>query len=155
MLLNNQTDIEIIDAKNETTRYPISQLKGVELKMTVKDYRLVYEFKIPIAMKSGYSFAVGANTGNTISVGLETGAMEDNKNKSLIRNPEEDNGESPTGAGITGGTGQGTGGGDDYGGESGGRMRGGDRGRNRGAGFNSSAQAVDFWANVKLSSGSK
>ena len=150
--LKNQTEVEIVDSHNEASRMPISEMKGVELKMTVKNYRMVYEMKIPIAMKSGFSYAVGASAGKTISVGLETSAMEVKKNKSLKDRTADEGGEGSEGEGMEGGMG----GGDDYGGaESGGGMRGGRRGRGgQGGQFNSgSMQPIKFWADIKLSAG--
>lgn len=145
--LKNQTDIEVIDANNETTRYPISELKGVELKMTVKDYRMVYEFKIPIAMKNGYSYAVGANPGSIISVGLETGTSVAKRNKQF---EDRGAGEEPSP-----GSGEGMGGGD-YGGEGGGMHggRGHGYGGENGGAMGSSAQQLNFWADIKLNTGS-
>ncbi len=149
IFLKNQTEIEVIDAHDEATRFPISELKGIELKMTVKDYRMVYEFKIPIAMKNSYSFAVGAVNGSTISVGLETGFAEAKKNKDVIDRASGEGGAEPT-------SGEGMGNGNDYGGESGGMRSGRGRGHGgQGTGFNSSSvQPVKFWADVKLNSGS-
>jgi hypothetical protein len=150
MFLKNQTEIEVIDANNEATRFPISELKGIELKMTVKDYRMVYEFKIPIAMKNAYSFAVGATTGSTISVGLETGNTETKKNKGVGDKTSGEGGGEPT-------SGEGIGNGNDYGGEGNG-MRSGGRGHGhggQGSGSSSSSnQPVKFWEDVKLNSGS-
>jgi hypothetical protein len=152
MFLKNKTEIEVVDSKNEATRVPISSLNGVELKMGVKDYRMVYELKIPIAMKKGFSYALGANTKSIISVGIETGTIEVKRNKALGDKPGEGGDESPSGEGISGGMG----GGDEMGGGEGG-MRGGGRGRGGrgGAGFNrSTGQALKFWAEIKLNSGS-
>jgi hypothetical protein len=151
MFLKNKTEIEVVDSKNEATRVPISSLNGVELKMGVKDYRMVYEMKIPLAMKKGFSYALGTNTKSIISVGLETGTMEMKRNKALGDKSGEGGDGSPSGEGITGGMG-----GDEMGGGEGG-MRGGGRGGRSGRGdaFSRSAmQPLKFWAEVKLNSGS-
>jgi hypothetical protein len=149
MILRNQTEVQVIDSKNEATRMPISELKGIELKMSVKDYRLVYEFKIPVAMKNGFSYAVGANPGNLISIGLESGYTEPKKNIAPRENTSAEGGsESPTGEGIEGGRGDEAGNSGMYGG---GRAR----GRRGEGGFNkASIQTVGFWADIKLSIGS-
>jgi uncharacterized membrane protein YgcG len=143
MFLKNQIEVEVVDSKNEVTRVPITDMKGVELKMTVKNYRLVYELRIPIAMKSGFSYAVGANTSSTISVGLETAAMEMKKNKSLKDKSGDESGDEPSGGeGISGGMGGGGG----MGGPGGGGPGGGQ--------FNSNSfQPMKFWADIKLSNG--
>jgi hypothetical protein len=148
--LKNQTEIEVIDANNESTRYPIAQLKGVQLKMTVKDYRMVYEFRIPIAMKNEYSYAVGAASGSTISVGLETGTQEAKRNKNFSDRGAGEGGDDPSQ-----GSGDGMSGGDNYGGQGNG-MHSGGRGRSHTGGQvkGASTQPLNFWADVKLSTGS-
>jgi len=149
IILRNQTEVQVVDSKNEATRMPISELKGIELKMSVKDYRLVYEFKIPIAMKNGFSYAVGANPGNLISIGLESGYTEPKKNiDPREKSSSEGGSESPTGEGTDAGSGDETGNSGMYGG---GRAR----GRRGEGGFSKgSIQTVGFWADIKLSTGS-
>ncbi|MDR3625772.1 MAG: hypothetical protein P4L45_03015 [Ignavibacteriaceae bacterium] len=148
MFLKNQIEIEVVDSKNEVTRVPITDMKGVELKMTVKNDRLVYELKIPIAMKSGFSYAIGANSSSTISIGLETAAMEMKKNKSAKdKSGEEGGGDESSGGEGMGGPGGGGGMGGPGGGGPGGRGPGGGQ-------FNSNSfQPIKFWADIKLSTG--
>jgi hypothetical protein len=148
MSFKNQTEVEVVDSKDEATRAPISELKGIELKMTLKDYRMVYEFKIPTAMKSGFSYAIGANTGSLISVGFETGLV-DKRNKAIPPDRTADeNGVTASGEGSEGGDDAGAG--DMYGGGGRGRGRRGGQG-----GFTSgSLQTIQFWADIKLSNGS-
>ncbi len=140
--VTNLRELEIVGPDNEVTRINLSELKGMQLKLGLKDNRLVYEMKIPLSLKGGANYAISADTGSTISVGLETGSFEARKN----------NGEGFSGGGEGGGF-QPPEGGDDFGGggmRGGGGRRGGFGGRGR-ANFNSSAlEPLKFWAKVKL-----
>ncbi len=137
-IINNQTDMEFVGANNEEVRLPVTQLKGVELKLGLKDSRLVYEMRVPLSHTGGYDYAINVDTGSVVSVGLETGKMNFNSGERKgFRNPE-------------GGFGGGMEGGDDFGG---GAMGGGREGFERSRNFNPSAfQPLDFWAEVKLAS---
>ena len=108
-------------------------------------------------MKKGFSYALGANTKSTISIGIETGTIE---MKRGISRPGEGGDESSPGVDISGGPGGGGPGGPGGGGPGGpggggpGGPGGGGPGGGRG-GFNRSLmQALNFWAEVKLNSGS-
>ncbi len=142
-ILKNQTDMEFVGANNEEVRLPIVQLKGVELKIGIKDSRLVYEMKIPLTHAGGYDYAISADTGSVISVGLETGKVNFNKGEGRGIQRPNGGGEGGFGGGMEGG-------GDDFGG---GGMEGGRGGYERARNFNPSAlQPLDFWAEVKLAS---
>ncbi len=135
-ILKDQTDMEFVGAKNEEIRLPIAQLKGVALKLGLKDGRLVYEMRIPLTHAGGFDYAISADTGSVISVGLETGKMsfDKSRNRGFGR---------PSGG--EGGFGGGMEGGDDFGG--------GREGYERARNFNpSNFQPLDFWAEVKLAS---
>ena len=145
MIVKNENEIEIIGKNNDINRMPITELKGVELKLGLKGGRLVYEMKIPLSHKGGFSYALNADTGNTIRVGLETGSFQRKSNgENGFKRPERGEGGFGPSAG---------GDGDNYGGEGmergeGGRERGGYGGRGE---FNrSSLEPVSFWAKVKL-----
>ncbi len=149
-IINNQREMEIVGPNNESTRVNLSELKGMQLKIGLNEGRMVYEMKIPLSFKNGANYAINADTGSTISVGLETGSFEARRNSG---------GEGFSGGGEGGGFqppegGIGGEGGDDFGGggmRSGGRRSGfGGRGGGRGN-FNSSAmEPISFWAKVKL-----
>ncbi len=159
ILLNNQTDAEIVGANNETNRVPLIQLKGIKLKMTMKGGRMVYEMRMPLKHKPDFSYALSADTGSTISIGLETGSFASNRSGrgGMFSRPEGgEGGEGPEG-GFGGEGGEGVGGG--YGGEGGGYygpgggMRGGYGSRGGGRQFNRNMiEPVKFWAKVKLAS---
>ncbi len=150
-ILNNQTEAEIVGANNESNRVPLTELKGIELKLGMKDGRLVYEMRVPLQHKSGYNYAISADTGSAISVGLETGSFtadRQGQGGEFRRRGGEEGGDGGFG-------GQPGGEGDSFGGEGGG-MRGGyggrgGYGRQGGRQFNSSAlEPISFWAKVKL-----
>jgi hypothetical protein len=126
-------------------------MKGLELKMGLKDYRMVYEMKIPLAFKEGFNYALNTKTGSTISVGLETGNLQQRRNEFQRQNRGEGEG---SGGGMEPPTGEG--GGDSFGGEGGMRRGGGRRGGgfDRGGAGGENMQPLDFWAEVKLSTGS-
>ena len=139
-ILKNQTDMEFVGAKNEEVRLPVAQLKGVELKLGLKDGRFVYEMRVPLSHAGGYDYAISADTGSVVSVGLETGKMN------FDRSENRGFGRSRGGEGGFGG---GMEGGDDFGGGMGGGREGYERARN----LNPSAlQQLDFWAEIKLAS---
>ena len=151
-LLNNQTDAEIVGANNEANRIPLTGLKGIELKLGMKDGRLVYEMKIPLQHKPGFNYAISADTGSAISIGLETGSFTANRSGQGGEFRRSSGGEGDDG----GFGGQPGGEGDNLGGEGGG-MRGGRGGRadgyGRGGGrqFGRSAlEPLSFWAKVNL-----
>ena len=150
MLLKNQTDIEIVGPNNEATRLSLSEAKGIELKLGLKDNRMVYEMKVPLQHTGGFNYVLSADTGSTISVGLETGTFQANRSGQ----PGEGGFRRPEGGGEGGfEPPSGEGGGDDFGG---GGMRGGGRrgGFGRGGGraniSSISFEPLDFWAKVKL-----
>ncbi len=139
-ILKNQTDMEFVGANNEEVRLPIAQLKGVELKLGLKDGRFVYEMRVPLSHTGGYDYAISADTGSVVSVGLETGKMNFDRSKDRgFGRPR--GGEGGFGGGMEGG--------DDFGGG----MEGGREGYERARNFNPSAiQPLDFWAEIKLAS---
>jgi hypothetical protein len=150
--LKNQTDIEVIIGSKDSSIIPIAQLKGVELKLKIKGTRMVYEIKMPLAMKGNFSYAINAASGSIISVGLETPTMEQRAMQVGASGQGGGEGGGPGGGG--GGEGGGPGGGGGEGGGPGGGGGGGMGGGSRGGGMNgTSSKALSFWAEVKLSTG--
>lgn len=66
----------IRSAKEEPQIVPLSEVKGVELKLAPSSGRLVYEIRIPLARTEAHPWAVGAAAGQTIGLGFETGTFE-------------------------------------------------------------------------------
>ena len=141
MLIKNEYEAEIVGKNNDVNRLPITELKGIELKLGLSNSRLVYEIKIPLSHKGGFNYALSADTNSTISIGLETGSFKRNpNNENRFRQPEGGEGgfDSPNGEGR----------GDNFGGERGERRGG--FGERHGEFNNSSLEPVSFWAKVKL-----
>jgi hypothetical protein len=151
MVVKNENEVEIMGKNNDISRVPITELKGVKVKLGLKGGRLVYEMKIPLSHKGVFNYALNADTGSTISVGLETGRFQGKSNgEKVFKRPERGEGGFGPSAG---------GDGDNYGGEGmgrgeGGRERGSYGGR-RGDFNRSSLEPVSFWAKVKLAGGIK
>ena len=146
-MLMRQTDVEILGKnKNDYTRIGLSELKGIEIKVNIKNYRFVYEMKIPLAYSKVTPYAINTDTSKTIGIGLETGTIDRNKL------PQE------KGFGIEGNSAENQGGeeppeGGEYFG--GGNMRprgGGVYGRQRGDRQNLMSEPLNYWVQVKLAS---
>jgi len=145
MVVKSENEVEIIGKNNDVNRLSITELKGAELKLGLSDGRFVYEMRIPLSHKGGFNYALNADTGSTISVGLETGSFQGKSNgEKGFKRPERGESGFGTSAGEDG---------DNYGegmdrGE-GGRERGIYGGR-KGNSTRSSLEPVSFWAKVKL-----
>ena len=57
-------------------KLPVADVKGVEIKVNSSAGRLVYELKIPLVKSEQNPIAVGAQPGQSIGVGFETGKLE-------------------------------------------------------------------------------
>ena len=156
--LERQTEIEVVGKnKDDVSRMPISSLKGLQLKMSLKDYRMVYEMKMPLHLSDDVPYAINTDTGSTVSVGFTTGTID----RSQFQNRRSDDnggeggisgrgrGEYPGGGEFPGG-GEGEGeGGMREGGRGGYRMRGGEGGNRP------NTEPLAYWAEVKLATGTK
>src|SRR5512140_1917160 len=99
------------DARSLTREY----LQGVEVAMAIDQGTVLYELKVPLAKTADHPYAIGAETGKTIGLGLETTKLEQ---RSFGR---EGGGFGRGGGGGFGGMGGGhRGGGGGYGGHGGG-----------------------------------
>lgn len=139
-MLSRQTEIEIVGkSKDDITRIPVSELKGIKVKIDVKDYRMVYEMKIPLRPYKDAAYSIGADTGSTISVGLTTGTLTRSQSESrggfrASGGESAEGGERPEGGMRESGE------------EGGGRQRMGRSNFNQG----NSAGPLEYWAEVKL-----
>jgi hypothetical protein len=67
------TELEILGpGKNEANRMPLSEAKGIEIKLVSSSGLLVYELKIPLVQSEQHPYAVGALPGQIIGLGLES-----------------------------------------------------------------------------------
>jgi len=149
-LERKQHDLEIVGKnKDDITKMSMAELKGIELKMEFQDNTLVYEMKIPLKFGTGLTYALNADTSETISIGLETGTIDLSKmpkTKSRDNNGggigSDNSGSDEPGGDMSAAGDQGEGG---YGG-----------GRRRGGGMMSGdnmPSPFSYWAEVKLASG--
>ncbi len=117
---------------------------GIEAMIDYANRTLIYELRIPLATSDSLPFAVGATPGATISVGFKVGKMEMPSMKGQGQRPPQG---APSGEGMSG-PGGGMGG---PGGGMGGP--GGDRDGSGGPGGSPGAQALEYWAKVRLATG--
>lgn len=148
-LRRKENDLEIVGKnKDDVTKMTIAELRGIEIKMDFQENTLVYELKIPLKFSSGVSYALNADTSNTISIGLETGTIDLTKIRGRNNNRGSDEGGS-MGSDNSGGD------------ESAGDMSasgegGGERSNRRRGSYQGGANLpspFNFWAEVKLASG--
>jgi hypothetical protein len=135
-ILKRQTDLEIINTNGNRIRIPLSELKDIEIKMTLKDGKLIYEMKMPLNQKNSTTYALNANPGNSVRLGIESGTFTPGNRAGSM--PSPDGFDMPPGGGEEG-PGGGPGGGPDGGFPPG--------GMNRNVFSNS---PIDFWVNIKL-----
>ena len=144
--LESQTEVEVVGKnKEDVSRIPITELKGLKLKMNIKDYRMVYEMKIPLHPSNNALYSINADTGSIVSVGFTTGTFD--KSKFANRKPGENDNEVEN---PNGGEGEYPDGGEDQG--EGGMRRGREGyGMQRGRGNNgTNAEPLEYWAEIKL-----
>ncbi len=114
-----------------------SERVGIEAMIDYANRTLIYELRIPLATSDSLPFAVGAAPGATISVGFKVGRMEMPSMKGQGQRPPQG---APSGEGMSG-PGGGMGG------------PGGDRDGSGGPGGSPGAQALEYWAKVRLATG--
>jgi hypothetical protein len=126
------TEIEIIGPdENERQRVKVATLEGIEIKVDVTDDRLVYELKVPIASSETHPFAIGAQPGAEIRIGLTTPEIDREQMRERVGRGGRG---MPPGGGI---------------GRGGGMRGGGMRGERR----PEPPKPLDVWAKVQLSNG--
>ncbi len=115
--------------KDELKKMPIEEAKGIDIIVEFSSGMLVYELKVPLIQSEQHPYAIGAEAGSSLGIGLEMSKMErSNKRR-----------------GMSGGRGRG--------GSMGG-MRGGagGRGMSRGGGRSQMPKPLKIWAVVQLAS---
>jgi hypothetical protein len=90
--------------ENDRLRMPLIDAKGIEAHLSFADGTLTYELKVPLRKTVEQPYAVGAEPGKPVAVGLETGDM------SQVRTAQPSASSRPSGGGGRGG-GRGGGGG--------------------------------------------
>jgi hypothetical protein len=83
---NMLTEIEVIGPDdNKRNRFSKINPYGIEVGLTDTSGALIYELKVPLVATTGYNYQVGAEPGNVIRVGFETGKSE--RRESMGRRP--------------------------------------------------------------------
>jgi len=70
-------ELEILGpGKDELKKIPIAEAKGIDIIVEFSSGMLVYELKIPLIRSEQYPYAIGAEAGISIGIGLEMSKME-------------------------------------------------------------------------------
>jgi len=126
-------ELEILGpGKDELKKMLIEEAKGIEINIEFSSGMLVYELKVPLIQSEQYPYAIGAEAGSSVGIGLETSKME----RSDMRRQMSGGmgGGGPTG-GMRGGAGS--------------------RGMSRGGRRSQMRKSLKIWAVVQLASNNK
>ena len=96
----SMAELEILGpGKDECRRLQVADAEGIFVKVRTLRGGFVYELKVPLAQSEQHPFAIGAEAGNTIGLGLETREI----NRDMFR--ERVGGGMRGGGGLRGGRG--------------------------------------------------
>ena len=96
-------ELEILGpGKDELKKMPIAEAKGIDIIVEFSSGMLVYELKVPLIQSEQHSYAIGAETGSSVGIGLEAPKME--KSDMRRQMSGERGGGGPSG-GMRGGAG--------------------------------------------------
>ncbi len=123
-------DLEILGPGGAKQRIPVEEAKGIEIKVRNQTGLFVYELKLPLKSDEEHPYAVGANAGAAIGVGLEIPEVDMDEMRNAMRDKMGGQGGMPPGGGR-GGMGGGMG------------RRGGQRPK--------MPNGLDVWASLQLS----
>ena len=126
-------------------RLPLGSLVDIDVKMSVQNNRVSYELKVPIHHSGEHTFAIGAEPGARIGIGLETPEIQRDRSSGPASG-----GSGKGGGGGRGGGGGGRGGGG--GGKGGGGRGGGGAAPGGGSGGSQAPEPLKLWAKVQLAS---
>jgi len=70
-------ELEILGpGKDEMKKMRIEEAKGIEIDIEFSSGMLVYELKVPLIKSEQHPYAIGAEAGSSIGIGLETAKMQ-------------------------------------------------------------------------------
>jgi len=96
-------ELEILGpGKDEVKKMPIAEAKGIDIIVEFSSGMLVYELKIPLIQSEQYPYAIGAEAGSSVGIGLETSKME---RSDMKRQMSGGRGGAGTSGGMRGGAG--------------------------------------------------
>lgn len=91
-------ELEILGPKkDETRRISVKEVKGIEIAVDPSGGLLVYELKVPLLHSEEHPYAVGAEAGDLVGIGIEVPKMD------LSKKRKEIEGKRPEGMGGRGG----------------------------------------------------
>ena len=102
-------DLEILGPGGAKQRIPVEEAHGIEVKVRNETGLLVYELKMPLQSGDEHSYAVGANAGDAIGIGLEIPEIDKDEMKRVMQDRMGGAGMPPGGGmgGMGGGGGMG------------------------------------------------
>ena len=70
-------DLEILGpGKDEVKKMEIKEAKGIDVSIEFSSGLLVYELKVPLIRSMQHPYAIGAEAGSSVGIGLETSKLE-------------------------------------------------------------------------------
>jgi len=70
-------ELEILGpGKDDVKKMLIEEAKGIEINIEFSSGMLVYELKVPLIQTEKHPYAIGAEAGSLVGIGLETAKME-------------------------------------------------------------------------------
>ena len=97
------TDLEILGPGGAKRRISVEEAKGIEIKVRNETGLFVYELRIPLQSDEEHPYAVGANAGASVGVGLEIPEIDKDEMKRAIEERMGGaSGRPPSGGGMGG-----------------------------------------------------
>jgi len=97
------TDLEILGPGGAKRRISVEEAKGIEIKVRNETGLFVYELRIPLQSDEEHPYAVGANAGASVGVGLEIPEIDKDEMKRAIEERMGGaSGRLPSGGGMGG-----------------------------------------------------
>jgi hypothetical protein len=91
-------ELEILGPKkDETRKMPVKEVKGIEIAVDPSGGLLIYEVKVPLLHSEEHPYAVGAEAGDLVGIGIEVPKMD------LSEMRKKMGGRRPEGMGMPGG----------------------------------------------------
>ena len=103
------TDLEILGPGGAKRRISVEEAKGIEIKVRNETGLFVYELRIPLQSDEEHPYAVGANAGASVGVGLEIPEIDKDEMKRAMEDRMGSASGRPAGGGGVGGMGGGMG----------------------------------------------
>jgi hypothetical protein len=103
-------DLEILGPGVVKKQIPVDEAKGIEIKVRNETGLFVYELKVPLQSDEEHPYAIGANAGTAIGVGLQVPEIDMDEMRKVMQErmggagmPPEGGGMPPGGMGGMGG----------------------------------------------------